>query len=142
MMTVEDLFNLFSSEDNTLKKDKPPILDFTEHPVYWVGMFTKIIKNYKGFDEYIRDIFTNIDPNTDLKESEELGNWIIFNKAWYYIEKLDVSIPFHAENLILGSTPDTIPSLNVAIKYFEQAEEYEKCAHLAKIKSELEDIFK
>jgi hypothetical protein len=140
MMTVEDLFNLFSSEDNILKKDKLPILDFTDHPVYWVGMFTKILTNHKGFDDYIKNIFININPEISLDKSEELGEWILYNKAWYYIEKLDISIPFHAENLFLGSTPNTIPALNMAISYFENLEEYEKCSHLAKIKTELENI--
>ena len=44
-MNIDDLFKLFSDEDRELSKDKLPVLDFTEHPVYWVGMFTKIIKN-------------------------------------------------------------------------------------------------
>jgi len=59
-MDADDLFKLFSDEDKELSKDKLPILDFTEHPVYWVGMFTKIIKNHKGFDLYIKQIFNKL----------------------------------------------------------------------------------
>lgn len=143
-MDADDLFKLFSDEDKELSKDKLPILDFTEHPVYWVGMFTKIIKNHKGFDLYIKQIFNKLTPEleVEIEKMEELGDWVTFNRAWYYIEKIDLHSEFHYEHLIASATKDTLIALEVTTAHFERFEEYEKCAHLHKIKKELQEFIK
>ena len=143
-MNANDLFKLFSDEDKELSKDNLPVLDFTEHPVYWIGMFTKIIKNHNGFDLYIKQIFNKLTPELEIEieKMEELGDWVTFNRAWYYIEKLDLTSEFHYEHLISSGTEDTLLSLEVAIAHFERFEEYEKCAQLHQIKKELQDFIK
>ena len=124
-MDTDDLFRLFSDEDKELSKDKLPVLDFTEHPVYWIGMFTKIIKNHNGYDLYIKQVFNKLTPEVEIEieKMEELGDWVTFNRAWYYIEKLDLSSEFHYENLIISGTKDTILALDIAILHFERFEE-------------------
>lgn len=143
-MNIDDLFKLFSDEDRELSKDKLPVLDFTEHPVYWVGMFTKIIRNHNGFDSYIKQVFNKLTPEleVELGKMEELGDWVTFNRAWYYIEKLDLTSEFHYEYLISSGTKDTLLALEITIAHFERFEEYEKCSHLHKIKKELQEFIK
>ncbi len=143
-MNIDDLFKLFSDEDRELSKDKLPVLDFTEHPVYWVGMFTKIIKNHNGFDSYIKQVFNKLTPEleVELGKMEELGDWVTFNRAWYYIEKLDLTSEFYYEHLISSGTKDTLLALEITIAHFERFEEYEKCSHLHKIKKELQEFIK
>lgn len=143
-MNVNDLFQLFSDEDKELSKNNLPILDFTEHPVYWIGMFTKIIKNHKGFDLYIKKVFNKLTPELEIEveKMEELGDWVTFNRAWFYIEKINLKDDFHYEYLVSSFTPETIIALDVTIAHFERFEEYEKCAHLYNIKKELKDFTK
>jgi len=143
-MDINDLFKLFSEEDKESPKNDTPTLDFTEHPVYWVGMFTKIIKNHKGFDLYIKKIFNKLTPELEIEidKMEELGDWVTFNRAWFYIEKINLKNDFHYEYLTSTATPDIIMALDVTIAHFERLEEYEKCAHLSDIKNELKDFIK
>ena len=143
-MNINDLFQLFSDEDKELSKNNLPVLDFTEHPVYWIGMFTKIIKNHKGFDLYIKKVFNKLTPELEIEveKMEELGDWVTFNRAWFYIEKINLKDDFHYEHLVSSFTPETIIALDVTIAHFERFEEYEKCAHLYNIKKELKDFTK
>jgi hypothetical protein len=107
-------------------------------------MFTKIIKNHNGFTEYTKKLINQIDPKhvIELEKAEELGDWVTFNRAWFYIEKLDLKDEFHYDALVMSATDDTITALNVTLIHFEQLEEYEKCAHLHAIKNELKDFLK
>jgi len=50
MIEVDDLFNLFSPEDNNYSNT---YVDFTTQPVYKLGMYRKLILNHINFKKKV-----------------------------------------------------------------------------------------
>jgi hypothetical protein len=50
-MDVNKIFDLFdsSSKDELIQDRSAVVNDFKEHPVYWLGMYKKLIFNHKIF---------------------------------------------------------------------------------------------
>ena len=51
-VNVDNIFGLFDSEDSGKPKIGEAITleNYQEHPLYWVGMFKKLIHNHKNFN--------------------------------------------------------------------------------------------
>ena len=136
-MDLNKIFGLFSDEEPKSLKEKSQliddILDFKEHPLFWVGMFKKLIQNHKLFNKEIIGFFSILDQELDIDDVEQAGEFVVYNKAFSWIDKIDINNKLH-QNSILKFSDDTFLSyLKISISYFEKFEEYEKCAHLKKI---------
>jgi len=128
-MDINKIFNSFTSEDDNIVA-----IDFSEHPTYLLGMFKKIILNHKNF--FIKNLIFLLksDPDVNHNDVESLGDMLIYNRAFSYIEKIDLSNDAHIQAIENNYTPQLMASLDSAILYFENVEEYEKCAIILKIK--------
>jgi len=141
-MDLNKIFGLFSDEEPKSLKEKSQliddILDFKEHPLFWVGMFKKLIQNHKLFNKEIIGFFSILDQELDIDDVEQAGEFVVYNKAFSWIEKIDINNKLH-QNSILKFTDNTFLSyLKSSILYFEKFEEYEKCAHLKNIQNIVE----
>jgi len=133
------IFSLFG--DNSGKWDKKghnyknpttlPTID-QNHPNYFVGMFTKLILNHLNYTEELIRTFKKADPTLDIKQIEQAGEIMLYGRAWFYIENIDITDPYHVE-VLLKDKDDTLLACQLTLKYFEEIEEYEKCAFLKKI---------
>ena len=48
MINVDNLFNLFPEEDAMGDRvDKSTYIDFKDSPIYWLGMYKKLILNHR-----------------------------------------------------------------------------------------------
>ena len=56
----------------------------------------------------------------------------MFTKAWEYIKKVNPDDLQHQEALYHFSDIQLKTALELSISYFQENEEYEKCAHLKK----------
>ena len=135
---VNKIFGLFNDEEPESLREKAQmanvLLDYKEHPLFWVGMFKKLIHNHKMFNTKVMDFFSKLEnEELDLYDVEEAGEFIVYNRAWFWISKIDIS-DRKCQEAILHYTDEYLDTyLKFAISYFQELEEYEKCAHLKKI---------
>ena len=138
-MDVNKIFGLFESGSNPDEKNLPDVvfIDFKDTPVYWVGMFKKLIHNHKTFTKQVINLFEQSDPLLDPKALQDTGDMITYEKAWFYISKLDINNKVHKESLVLVTDQILIKTLNASILYFQSIEYYERCAFIKKILDEV-----
>ena len=144
---VNKIFGLFGNEDENPKpnsdmnQDMSYILeDYKQHPMFWVGMFKKLIYNHHSFNNKILNSFKDLDGELDMNDVENAGEFIVYNRAWYWINKIDIKETLHQNALTHYADEILLTYTKVVILYFQELEEYEKCAHLKKIQDFLENI--
>jgi hypothetical protein len=134
---INKIFNLFNGEEPDSLQEKTQevdiLLKYKEHPLFWVGMFKKLIHNHKLFNHRNLQFFSEMDEELDLYDVEQAGEFIVYNRAWYWISKID-PLDRKCQEAILHYTDEFLETyLKFIILYFQEFEEYEKCAHLKKI---------
>jgi hypothetical protein len=141
-MDLNKIFGLFSDEEPKSLKEKSQliddILDFKEHPLFWVGMFKKLIQNHKLFNKEIIGFFSILDQELDIDDVEQAGEFVVYNKAFSWIDKIDINNKLHQSSILKFSDDTFLSYLKISISYFEKFEEYEKCAHLKNIQNIVE----
>lgn len=135
---VNKIFGLFNNEEPESLNEKAQMVDellnYKAHPLFWVGMFKKLIHNHKIFNHKVMDFFSKLDnEELDLYDVEEAGEFIVYNRAWFWISKVDPQDRICQEAIIHFTDEYLDTYLKFAISYFQDLEEYEKCAHLKKI---------
>lgn len=139
-MNINNIFNLFNEpeveESGNETADKLYQM-FREHPLVKIGMFKKIISNYRNTGDEFLETFKKLDNSLNLKEVKRAGDFIMNNRAWEYIKWIDISKEFYLNTLISVSTVELKDNLEYSINYYESVEEYEKCAFLLGIKEKV-----
>ena len=131
---------MFDDGDSKDTDEVSLLVDFSDHPLYWISGFNKIINNYVFFTQYIAKNFNNISPELNQEEIDTIGVTLLFNRSWEYIKRLNLDNPFHIDCLKIKSTESLNDSLEAAILFFEKIEEYEKCAFLKNIQDKVKDF--
>lgn len=140
-MNLDSIFNLFSNEDDQSSNDETSLLiDFSDHPLFWIGGFNKLISNHLFFKKYTVKTFKNISPDINIDELEKAGEELMFRKAWDYIKPINLDKSFHVECLKLKADEQLVSNLQMSISFFEVLEEYEKCALLKHIKDKVKEF--
>lgn len=138
---IFDLFNEDNNKDNQGYYDETSLLiDFSEHPLYWISGFNKLINNHLFFKQYTVKTFKNLSPDINIDELEKAGEELMYNKAWGYIKFIDINKPFHLEYIKAKASDEFITNLQAAINFFEHFEEYEKCALLKGIENKVNEF--
>ena len=137
-MDVDKIFGLFNDEEPESLGEKAQmadaLLDYKEHPLFWVGMFKKLIHNHKTFNTKVMNFFSRLeDEELDLYDVEQAGEFVVYNRAWFWISKIDPQDRICQEAILHYSDEFLDTYLKFAISYFQEFEEYEKCAHLKHI---------
>jgi hypothetical protein len=138
-MDPNKIFNLFN-EDLPNDDETSLLIDFSEHPFYWIGGFNKIISNHLFFTNYTARVFKNISPELNIEDVEKAGEHLMFEKAWDYIKSIKLDNLFHIECIGKKISPEFEENLQVALVFFESTEEYEKCALLKGIKDKIKEL--
>jgi hypothetical protein len=135
-MALNDIFSLFGfSEEGKedLKKVESELAMFKDTPHFKLGMFHKLIMNGTLFSKQVIKFFSKADPGLDVKGIDQAGEYMMFTRAWFWIEQVQIRKKEWKEALKQYSNEDFLVSVKLSILYFEGTEEYEKCAHLKKI---------
>lgn len=136
-MDPNKIFGLFNNEEPDSLKEKAEMVDqllnYKEHPMFWVGMFKKLIHNHKVFNSKVMDFFTDMDEELDIYDVETAGEFVVYNRAWFWINKINISDRICQEALIHYADEYLETYLKFSISYWEETEEYEKCARLKSI---------
>lgn len=140
---LDNIFNLFEEfENQSNSNDETSLLvDFSDHPLYWISGFNKVLSNKKFFLEYPSKNFKDLFPKeTESKKYEEIGEILMFKKAWEFIQNINTENRFHNECLEKKNSEIFSKNIILTIKFFEKKEEYEKCALLQKIENKLKEF--
>ena len=142
MINKDRIFNLFSTTPEVKEKEEKRISieEFIESPYAKIGMFTKLILNHYVFQEKLKKFLKTEEPAYSIEITKEAANYTVFNKAWEYIREIDIENKDHI-NALIGFNPIVFnKALTSAIVYFQDGEEYEKCAHIFKIQEIVKEI--
>jgi hypothetical protein len=139
-MNINSIFNLFLQDPSVNSDDENSLLiDFSEHPLYWLGGFNKIMNHHVFFKTYTLKSFKNLPPNFDKEEIEKAGEILMFEKAWGFIKNINISNQFHIECINNKSSLEFISNLDVIILFFVNLEDYEKCKFLKDIQDKIKE---
>ena len=91
-----------------------------------------MILSYTGYSDKIIDFFASADPEIDARNVKKAGEHMLYNRAYSHITKLDLQDEYHIKIIFQEANPKLEEALNKSLFYFENEEEYEKCATLKK----------
>jgi len=141
MINKDKIFQLFvDGKEIDNDKTKSEIKDFMNGPFAKIGMFVKLIQNHHVFHLKLEKFLKKEQPNYNVESTKEASEFTVYNRAWTYIKNIsldnhdDINAIINFDNKIFSK------ALSSAIQFFEQYEEYEKCAHLYKIKEVVKEI--
>ena len=141
MINKDKIFELFGDNQKIEdEKTKSEIKEFMNGPFAKIGMFVKLIQNHHVFHQKLEKFLKKEQPNYNVESTKEASEFTVYNRAWTYIK--DISLDNHEDINAIINFDNKIFSkvLGNAIQFFEQYEEYEKCAHLYKIKEIVKEI--
>jgi hypothetical protein len=140
-MALDNIFALFGfpdKDDEDRKKLEAELDVFKETPHFKLGMFHKLIMNGSLFSKQVVKFFAKADPGLDMKGIDQAGEYMMYIRAWFWIEQVRLRKKEWKEALKQYASEDFVVSVKLSISYFEGTEEYEKCAHLKKIQDFVE----
>jgi len=141
-MDINSIFNLFGSDDKKSTNKTPSTInmaDFERTPTYKVGMFKKIILNQHVFQKKLINMFQTPEDEFEMEGMEEVGEYIAHHRAWSYIKDCLIDEEIWQGSLQIQHDDYLDTALNLSISFFEEREEYEKCAFFVKIQKYLKD---
>jgi hypothetical protein len=137
-MNINNIFRAFNEDFED--EETEMLIDFSEHPFYWIGGFNKIIGNHEFFSKYTSKVFKNISPELNIDDVEKAGEHLMFDKAWDYIKNVKLDNPFHIECIGKKASVEFLSNLSIAMIFYEELEEYEKCALLKNIENKVKEL--
>lgn len=141
-MNKDKIFSLFddsSEAQEKVKEQKKSLAVFNNSPYHKLGMFTKLIVNHFVFHAKLEKFLKKESPTYNVESTREASEFVVFNRAFNYLNQinpLDKEVTFAVldfDSKILTKT------LESALIYFENLEEYEKCAHIYKFQKILKE---
>lgn len=138
-MDKNRIFNLFS--DNPQNSSLQEIhVDFMDSATAKIGMFVKLIQNNIIFNQKMKQFFKQMEKDFNEESTRKSSEFTVFNRAWFYIKDVNIEEDEHLAALIHYDVKHLLDSLKRAVKFFEELEEFEKCAHIHKIEKLLKEI--
>ena len=104
MINLDVLFNLFplgGAEDDNVSH-----MDITEKPIYKLGMYQKLLLNFINFKKKVVTFFKETNAELSVEEMEEAGAFVAYNRAWFYINQINLENPEHIKAIEKYSSED------------------------------------
>ena len=141
-MDIDNVFGLFGFGKDKNRNPKPEVdylEEFRNTPQFKTGMFKKMIWNGKSFKDQVLNFLKKADEFIELEgDVEEAGDYMMYTRAYYWIQECNLQDEDWKNALIYYLDDEFITCIKLCIKYFEEIEEYEKCAFLKNIQTFLE----
>jgi len=138
----DKIFNLFDDSveaQDQMKEQKKALAVFNNSPYHKLGMFTKLIVNHFVFHAKLEKFLKKEEPSYNVQSTKEASEFVVFNRAFSYLNQinpLDKEVTFAVLDFDAKILNKTLES---ALIYFENLEEYEKCAHIYKFQKILKE---
>lgn len=137
-MDKDKIFELFDSKEEENEKTSP--LDLPYNEAYKnIGMFTKLILNHFTFHDKLQKFLQQEAPSYNVESTKEASAFVVYNRAWYYLHQVDPNNKETVFTLLEFDYSSLYHALESALHFFEEKEEYEKCAHIFKIQNILKE---
>jgi len=133
------LFDALNANDNVSDSGEVYV-DIKDTPEYKVGMFTRIIMDHLQFNDRVIEFFSKANNELEKEDIENAGEFVVYNRGWYYIKELNLENKRDWYALEKMANLKTLTAMDLAVKYFEEREEYEKCAHIVKLSKTIEEF--
>tara|TARA_B110000093_G_scaffold138155_1_gene148226 strand:+ start:204 stop:629 length:426 start_codon:yes stop_codon:yes gene_type:complete len=141
MIDKDKIFKLFvDGKDINGDKTKEEIKEFMNGPYAKIGMFVKLIQNHEIFHKKLEKFLKQEQPDYNVESTKEASEFTVYYRAWSYIKQIDIDNSDHIKAIINFDPKVFYKILDGAVKFFENYEEYEKCAHMYKIKELVKEI--
>lgn len=138
-MNINNIFKNFETVEPILPTEI--IYINKENPLFWVGMFRKILYNQRILSFKLLKILKEDQNSVDEIDILNFGEYVAYNKAYNYIYKVKLYNHYHQEILSKCINIGLLTEVKTSILYFKRFEEYEKCLHLFEIKNFIESFF-
>jgi hypothetical protein len=132
MVDLSKIFSLFNDgpqEEHIYEN----LETFKKTPKFKLGMFEKLIVNGINFKMKIVNFFSLSDENFDIDEIDKAGEFMMYNRAWFWISQIDLEDEIWLYDLKVISSVNFLDAIKLSLYYFEFHEEYEKCILLKKV---------
>ena len=141
-MDINKIFGAFNSEKDDNGFPIPKFIKDIEenHPKYFLGMFKKLINNHLNYQKGLIQMFQMADPKLNIDDIKAAGESMLYIRAWDYIKNYDLGDKYSQKVLTKEKSVELEHALVSAIIYFENQEEYEKCAFLKKFLDFLDSV--
>ena len=133
MINLDNIFSLFSSNEELDGVNSEVQIDFSQTPIYWIGMYKKLVLNHINFNKKVLKFFKESNQELDVDDMKDAGEFVVYHRAWHYIQNVDIDNEEHIIAIKKYTDEYLDTSLKLGISFFEQHEEYEKCALLKQI---------
>lgn len=141
-MDIDNVFGLFGFGKGKGQNRKPEIdyfEDFKDTPQFKVGMFKKMIWNGRSFKDQVLNFLKKADEFIELEgDIGEAGDYMMYTRSYFWIQECDLKKDEWTDALNHYLDDEFITCIKLCIKYFEEVEEYEKCAFLKNIQNYIE----
>jgi len=127
------VFGLFQDPEDKSEVKVKEIVDFSDHPYIFIGMFTRIIFRGDVLNDQVLKFFTEINKDIDKVNLEQVNKNLIFNRAYSYLKQLDLQNSFHVDTLLEKADDNFLQASTLALDHFLELEEYEKCSFIKDI---------
>ena len=141
-MDINHIFNLFGGDPKKYSDESPTTInmaDFEKTPSFKIGMFKKIILNQHVFQKKLINMFKTPKDDFGMEGMDEVGEYIAHHRAWDYIKDCVIENEIWQDSLSIQNDENLETAVKLSISFFEEIEEYEKCAFLKKIELFLKD---
>lgn len=142
MLDPNRIFGLFDALNNNtnLIEDGEGYVDIKDTPEYKIGMFTRIIMDHMQFNGRVIEFFSKANNELEKEDIENAGEFVVYHRGWFYIKGIDLENKRDWYALEKMANLKTLTAMELSINYFEEREEYEKCAHLLKLSKTIEEF--
>jgi len=120
-MNINKIFSLFKSPEEP--EETISQIDLSESPAIWVGMFKRLITNYETFARQLIKFLGDANPDLDVVKIERISGYMVYDKAYNHLFKLDITNQTHLDCIHLYSDDIFKKTLDAALIYFEGVEE-------------------
>ncbi len=138
-VNIERIFKQFQKDITNKKEGEILVIgtNIKENPILWLSMFKKIVVNHVNFIGQIKDFFENENVDIEIAEIDKAGEYIIFNRAWYYISNIDINNKEDRDIIKLTADDELLSAIKIVLRFFESIEDYEKCSFIKRIQDEV-----
>jgi hypothetical protein len=140
MIDKNKIFKLFIEGKEVVDdKTENEIKDFMNSPYAKIGMFVKLIQNHETFHKKLSKFLKQEQPDYNVESTKEASEYTVYYRAWSYIKHINTDKDEDIKAIVSFDYEILYKVLDGALSFFEGYEEYEKCAHLYKIKEILKE---
>jgi hypothetical protein len=133
-MNLDNIFNAF--EDDAPLQEKAALVMLQETQAFKLGMFKKIIWKQKDMDAKLEALKKHMPELVEFMaiNNDEVGELVTYARAWVYIKDFNPTLEQGIDAARIFSDEYTVAACDLSINFWEEREEYEKCAHIKKVK--------